>query len=267
MGAPRSRSNELSVPARRRLCCAFPATSQRCLGHPCEPVTVDRSAWSSTTGPSRDPATTRHADVMMQQPPGPIGLYDPRNEHDSCGVSFVANLRGVRSNELVRHRAEGAHQPGAPRRHRRRGRHRRRRRHPDPGARRLPPRGRRLRASGRGCLRRRHRLPAGRRRSRARRPMAAIEAIVADEGLAGARLARRADRPRLPRRDGPCGDADVPAAVRRRPRRSDRHRPRPQGVRRPQADPSTSWTANSRPTSRRCRLAPSSTRACSPRRS
>ncbi len=37
----------------------------------------------------------------MQQPPGPIGLYDPRNEHDSCGVSFVANLRGVRSNELV----------------------------------------------------------------------------------------------------------------------------------------------------------------------
>jgi glutamate synthase (NADPH) large chain len=38
---------------------------------------------------------------MMQQPPGPIGLYDPRNEHDSCGVSFVANLKGVRSNELV----------------------------------------------------------------------------------------------------------------------------------------------------------------------
>jgi glutamate synthase (NADPH) large chain len=40
-------------------------------------------------------------DVMMQQPPGPIGLYDPRNEHDSCGVSFVANLKGVRSNDLV----------------------------------------------------------------------------------------------------------------------------------------------------------------------
>jgi len=37
----------------------------------------------------------------MQKPPGPIGLYDPRNEHDSCGVSFVANLKGVRSNELV----------------------------------------------------------------------------------------------------------------------------------------------------------------------
>ena len=37
----------------------------------------------------------------MQQPPGRIGLYDPRNEHDSCGVSFVANLKGVRSNALV----------------------------------------------------------------------------------------------------------------------------------------------------------------------
>jgi glutamate synthase (NADPH/NADH) large chain len=37
----------------------------------------------------------------MQHPPGPIGLYDPRNEHDSCGVAFVANLKGVRSNETV----------------------------------------------------------------------------------------------------------------------------------------------------------------------
>ena len=35
-------------------------------------------------------------------PPGKIGLYDPRHEHDSCGVSFVANLHGVRSNALVR---------------------------------------------------------------------------------------------------------------------------------------------------------------------
>ncbi|MGI9644359.1 MAG: glutamate synthase large subunit [Ilumatobacteraceae bacterium] len=38
----------------------------------------------------------------MQQPPGPTGLYHPRHEHDSCGVSFVANLKGVASNELVR---------------------------------------------------------------------------------------------------------------------------------------------------------------------
>ncbi|WP_420453579.1 glutamate synthase large subunit [Ilumatobacter sp.] len=36
-----------------------------------------------------------------RRPPGPVGLYDPREEHDACGVSFVANMRGIRSNELV----------------------------------------------------------------------------------------------------------------------------------------------------------------------
>jgi len=54
-----------------------------------------------TTGSATGPRNFETADVMMQQPPGPIGLYDPRNEHDSCGVSFVAHLKGVRSNELV----------------------------------------------------------------------------------------------------------------------------------------------------------------------
>ena len=34
--------------------------------------------------------------------PDPHGLYDPRFEHDSCGVSFVANMKGVASHELVR---------------------------------------------------------------------------------------------------------------------------------------------------------------------
>ena len=29
------------------------------------------------------------------------GLYDPRFEHDSCGVSFVANIKGAASHELV----------------------------------------------------------------------------------------------------------------------------------------------------------------------
>ena len=37
----------------------------------------------------------------MQTPPGPTGLYDPRFEHDSCGVSFVANIKGVASHDLV----------------------------------------------------------------------------------------------------------------------------------------------------------------------
>ncbi|HWU26550.1 MAG TPA: glutamate synthase large subunit [Rhizomicrobium sp.] len=29
------------------------------------------------------------------------GLYDPRNEHDSCGVGFVAHVKGVKSHDIV----------------------------------------------------------------------------------------------------------------------------------------------------------------------
>jgi glutamate synthase (NADPH/NADH) large chain len=30
------------------------------------------------------------------------GLYDPRNEHDACGVGFIANIGGERSHDIVR---------------------------------------------------------------------------------------------------------------------------------------------------------------------
>ena len=33
--------------------------------------------------------------------PAPRGLYDPRFEHDSCGVSFVADIKGRASHDLV----------------------------------------------------------------------------------------------------------------------------------------------------------------------
>ena len=29
----------------------------------------------------------------MDQRPGPRGLYDPRFEHDACGVSFVVDVK------------------------------------------------------------------------------------------------------------------------------------------------------------------------------
>src|SRR5262249_49775304 len=29
------------------------------------------------------------------------GLYDPRNEHDACGVGFVANIKGRKSHDVV----------------------------------------------------------------------------------------------------------------------------------------------------------------------
>jgi glutamate synthase (NADPH/NADH) large chain len=33
--------------------------------------------------------------------PPPQGLYDPVNEHDACGIGFVANMHGKKSHELV----------------------------------------------------------------------------------------------------------------------------------------------------------------------
>ena len=33
--------------------------------------------------------------------PGPQGLYDPANEHDSCGVGFIADLKGRKSHQIV----------------------------------------------------------------------------------------------------------------------------------------------------------------------
>src|SRR5262245_21806225 len=36
-----------------------------------------------------------------QSKPTGRGLYDPRNEHDACGVGFVANIKGHRSHEVI----------------------------------------------------------------------------------------------------------------------------------------------------------------------
>ena len=48
---------------------------------------------------------------MLRRPRGRVnltdlpvkqGLYDPRNEHDSCGVGFVADIKGRKSHDIVR---------------------------------------------------------------------------------------------------------------------------------------------------------------------
>ncbi len=33
--------------------------------------------------------------------PEAAGLYDPRNEHDACGIGFVVNIQGVRSHDII----------------------------------------------------------------------------------------------------------------------------------------------------------------------
>jgi glutamate synthase (NADPH/NADH) large chain len=38
----------------------------------------------------------------MEYPPGRQGLYDPRHEHDACGMGFVVNLKGEKSHEIIR---------------------------------------------------------------------------------------------------------------------------------------------------------------------
>src|SRR5688572_14669896 len=37
----------------------------------------------------------------MRTPPPAQGLYDPRFEHENCGVAFVVDMHGRRSHELV----------------------------------------------------------------------------------------------------------------------------------------------------------------------
>ncbi len=38
----------------------------------------------------------------MMDLPERQGLYDPRNEHDACGVGFVVNIKGRKSHEIIR---------------------------------------------------------------------------------------------------------------------------------------------------------------------
>jgi glutamate synthase (NADPH/NADH) large chain len=39
--------------------------------------------------------------MIQKRFPKPQGLYDPANEHDNCGIGFVANIKGQQSNEIV----------------------------------------------------------------------------------------------------------------------------------------------------------------------
>ncbi len=39
--------------------------------------------------------------MSLPHPPSPQGLYHPNNEHDACGVGFVANIKGKKSHTIV----------------------------------------------------------------------------------------------------------------------------------------------------------------------
>src|SRR5580765_458774 len=45
---------------------------------------------------------SRHSsESLLLGPPPKQGLYDPKFEHDSCGVGFVVNMKGRKSHQLV----------------------------------------------------------------------------------------------------------------------------------------------------------------------
>jgi glutamate synthase (NADPH) large chain len=171
---------------------------------------------------------------MSPQRPGPTGLYSPESEHDACGVSFVVDLHGRRSHELVQGLADVAVQPRAPRRHRRRGEHGRRRRHPHPGARRVPARRLDVDLPAAGSyatgiaflpVTTPRRADALRRRSaRSATPRASPSSPGATPTDPSGRATRRSARHAL-----------VPAPRHRAPDGSVGHRPRPAGLPGPQA--------------------------------
>jgi len=47
-------------------------------------------------------AQTKPATVQTYGLPSKQGLYDPRNEHDACGVGFIAHMKGEKSHQIVR---------------------------------------------------------------------------------------------------------------------------------------------------------------------
>ncbi len=152
--------------------------------------------------------------MTMIKPPQADGLYDPRYEHDACGVAMVAKLDDVPGARRHRPRARGARQPRAPRRRGRRRPHRRRRRDPHPGPRRVLPRRLPVRAARAGPLRRRRLLPPA-RRGAAPQDRGADRAQRPRRGPARAGLARRADRRGARRRDGQPLAAVHPPDLRR----------------------------------------------------
>ncbi|MFN9196562.1 MAG: glutamate synthase large subunit [Planctomycetaceae bacterium] len=42
-----------------------------------------------------------HAPDYRTAPPAAQGLYDPANEHDACGVGFIASIQGIQTHKLV----------------------------------------------------------------------------------------------------------------------------------------------------------------------
>ncbi len=66
-------------------------------------TSVTTQPWAPAQTKAMDAKTTNSTTIPPSTciPPAAQGLYDPRNEHDACGVGFIANMKGQRSHQLV----------------------------------------------------------------------------------------------------------------------------------------------------------------------
>src|SRR5882672_329030 len=62
--------------------------------------TVCGASRPACAGGKLRPAGWRKSDLRMALQ-REKGLYDPRNEHDACGVGFVANIKGRKSHDII----------------------------------------------------------------------------------------------------------------------------------------------------------------------
>ena len=60
-----------------------------------------RSQTQETTIPKRSAYSEPVEPAVRRDLPPAQGLYDPRMEHDSCGVNFVCHLHGVATHRIV----------------------------------------------------------------------------------------------------------------------------------------------------------------------
>ena len=155
-------------------------------------------------------------------PPSRQGLYDPANEHDACGLGFIAHIKGQKRHAIITQALLDPSEPLPPRSDGRRSAARRRRGHPDPVAGPLPAQGVRRpgpHAAGGGPVRRRHGVPAE-RAGIADGLRAGDRACRGERRTDPARLAQRADEQSRPVRANQGSRARHPPGL---------HRPRLDG--------------------------------------
>ena len=47
------------------------------------------------------PVRTQMKSTISPREKSNLGLYDPANEHDACGLGFIANFKGKKSHKIV----------------------------------------------------------------------------------------------------------------------------------------------------------------------